>query len=118
MPRSVLAEPSRKQAHYAPSRLQPGTGSRSQVCADVAHGDGCAHVPDEGVAGSNPATPTKNLPINQYTLDRVEADCDLGGQIWGQNEAVPRPHRLHLTHTPRDPAVDAAINHKEPLINC
>ena len=41
-------------------------------------------VRDEGVAGSNPATPTKQLPKNQRRLGRIANGFDLPGQLSGQ----------------------------------
>src|SRR6266404_4920280 len=41
-------------------------------------------VRDEGVAGSNPATPTRNHLINQLVLRPSSNDGQLGGQVRGQ----------------------------------
>jgi hypothetical protein len=44
------------------------------------------HVRDVGVAGSNPATPTKLPQQNQALKNRAGDGFGVGGQIWGQIE--------------------------------
>ena len=52
----------------------------------------CAHlVPDEGVAGSNPATPTKETPTNQALLKSTEFTFGFRAQFRAQ--ICPRPMR-------------------------
>jgi hypothetical protein len=45
------------------------------------------NVRDEGVAGSNPATPTKKSPSKQTTWRTAHPRYPLGGQLWGQFDA-------------------------------
>ena len=42
------------------------------------------HVRDEGVAGSNPATPTKFPDLNQWLIEAASAALKNRAQKWAQ----------------------------------